>query len=173
MASKLVYYGNVISRCKHLVDANVIKEPGWLRACLAFPPLTPPKSPKIPDWESESLTMTHRKGPFFVTDGHRFDPKKPTEMPKDKQSFREDQPPVIYFSSDQHRRQYYQNNPSYVICLLPEVNKGKPTECRRELKKTGTHVFTNVMNTKLLQIGDCSTVNLVKMVKYELHKDKL
>ena len=72
MSSKLVYFGNVITRTDALVKANVIREPKWLKVCKRFPPLSEPVNPVLPDWESIEQTKTHRVGNFVRLDGHRY-----------------------------------------------------------------------------------------------------
>ena len=72
MSSKLVYFGNVITRTEALVNGNVIREPKWLKVCKRFPPLSEPVNPALPDWESIEQTRTHRVGNFVRLDGHRY-----------------------------------------------------------------------------------------------------
>ena len=73
MSSRLVYFGNVISRTKALVDANLIREPVWLKPALKSPPLSKPISPEMPSWETIVQTKTHRVGPMLRKDGHRLE----------------------------------------------------------------------------------------------------
>ena len=47
----------------------------------------------------------------------RFDPKKPTEYPRDQQVTHPDQPYHIYFSKDETRRQFYSEHPSHPVHL--------------------------------------------------------
>ena len=47
----------------------------------------------------------------------RFDPKKPTEYPRDQQVTHPDQPHHIYFSLDEQRREFYSKHPSHPVYL--------------------------------------------------------
>ncbi|KAL5249653.1 hypothetical protein ACHWQZ_G018497 [Mnemiopsis leidyi] len=128
MSSKLVYFGNVITRTEALVKANVIREPKWLKVCTRFPPLSEPVNPVLPDWENIEQTRTHRVGNFTRLDGHRFDPKEPTEYPRDKQVTHPHQPHHVYFSKDELRRQFYTKHPAQHVQLTYSAECESPCE---------------------------------------------
>ncbi|XP_063690921.1 uncharacterized protein LOC134825860 [Bolinopsis microptera] len=133
MSSRLVYFGNVISRTDALAKANVIREPKWLKACLKFPPLSEPVNPVLPDWENTEQTKTHRVGNMTRLDGHRFDPKKPTEFPRDQQLTHPDQPYHIYYSRDELRRQFYSTHPNYPVHL--SYSEHSESACEKWIKE--------------------------------------
>ena len=72
MTSRLIYFGNVITRTDALSKAGLKTPPVWLEVCKRFPPLTEPVNPVLPSWENIEQTKTHRVGPFVRLDGHRW-----------------------------------------------------------------------------------------------------
>ena len=72
--------------------------------------------------------------PYFLP---RFDPKKPTEYPKDKQLTHPDQPYHIYFSKDEKRREFFSEYPQESIQIT--YKESVETKCDRWIKNPDDH----------------------------------